>query len=98
MTCPLCGKPVRVAICCAAHTYRADQEISQFHQATLSGYHARVYISPTQPATWQCCREYGIEPIDPDALEELADHGSRGAIPLLSGPVISHERAMNRQQ
>jgi predicted Fe-Mo cluster-binding NifX family protein len=96
MLCPVCGKPVRVAICCGAHTYRADQEIAQFHQATLSGYHARVYVSPIQPAIWQCCREYGIEPLDPDQPAELRAAESGGAIPLLSGPVISHERASNR--
>lgn len=96
MLCPVCSKPVRVAICCGAHTYRADQEIAQFHQATLSGYHARVYVSPIQPAIWQCCREYGIEPLDPDQPVELRAAESGGAIPLLSGPIINHERATDR--
>lgn len=96
LPCPVCGRPVRVAICCGAHTYRADQEIALFHQATLSGYHARVYVAPLQPAIWQCCREYGIEPLDFARSAERGAAETRGVIPLLSGPVLGHERASNR--
>jgi len=91
--CPVCHLPVRVAVCCGAHTYRADQEISEFHHATRSGYHARAYICPRQSAVWECCREYGIEPLDPSA-EPSIDHVKRAnRIPLLRGPVPGHERA-----
>ena len=93
MTCPRCRKPVRVAICCGAHTYRADQEIIEFHRATQSGYHARVYVCPAQPSLTKCCREYGIELVDPDqtAAEKTCQETNR--IPLLKGTVLEHEKA-----
>ncbi len=93
MTCPRCRKPVRVAICCGAHTYRANQEITEFHLATQSGYHARVYFCPERPSLKKCCLEYGIELVDPDesALDKRPQDPER--IPLLKGPVLEHEEA-----
>jgi len=93
--CPVCHLPVRVAVCCGAHTYRAKQEISEFHHATRSGYHARAYICPRREPIWECCREYGIEPLDPMSRND-EDRGRRGRIPLLHGPVAEHEPASKR--
>ena len=90
--CPVCHLPVRVAVCCGAHTYRAKQEISEFHHATRSGYHARAYICPRRAPIWECCREYGIEPLDP-AGRDGDDRAKCCRIPLLHGPVAEHEPA-----
>jgi predicted Fe-Mo cluster-binding NifX family protein len=90
--CPVCHLPVRVAVCCGAHTYRAKQEISEFHHATRSGYHARAYVCPRREPIWECCREYGIEPLDPVGRDGEA-LGGCCRIPLLHGPVAEHERA-----
>ena len=89
--CPVCHNPVRVAVCCGAHTYRARQEISEFHHATRMGYHARAYICPRQEPIWKCCQEYGIEPLDPKSRETEERPASR--IPLLRGPISGHEPA-----
>jgi len=93
MSCPLCGKPVRIAICCGAHTYRANLEIREFHHATLSGFNARVYVRPGDPAIANCCREFGIEFIDPKNALPNGKICTEQPIPALIGPVIGHERA-----
>lgn len=93
ITCPLCGKPVRVAICCGAHTYRADLEIREFHHATLSGFNARVYVYPGDAAIATNCREFGIEFIDPKQAGSYAEIQSKQPIPALAGPVSGHEKA-----
>lgn len=90
--CPVCRLPVRVAICCGAHTYRADQEIAEFHHATRSGYHARVYFCPRQPSLWKCCEEYGIEAIDAYSESTPERQPQSARIPLLTGPIEGHER------
>jgi len=91
--CPVCHRSVKVAVCCGAHTYRADQEISEFHHATRSGYHARAYVCPRQGSVWECCREYGIEPFDPSVEPPAGHRRAADRIPLLRGPVLGHERA-----
>lgn len=93
MTCPRCQRPVRVAICCGAHTYRANQEITEFHLATQSGYHARVYVCPARPSLLKCCREYGIELVDPDQTAAEKKIETTDRIPLLKGTVLEHEQA-----
>ncbi|MFH1372196.1 MAG: NifB/NifX family molybdenum-iron cluster-binding protein [bacterium] len=93
ISCPVCGRPVKVAICCGAHTYRMDLEITEFHRATSSGYHARVLVCQSRPSILKYCREYGIELIDPDQAEVVGDSPADNAIPLLRGPVADHEQA-----
>lgn len=92
MECPVCNLPIRVAICCAAHTYRADQEITEFHHATRSGYNARAYVSPHQSSIWKCCEEYGIKAIDANMEPDLEIQQEPTAIPLLSGRIEGHEK------
>ena len=93
ISCPLCGKPVRVAICCGAHTYRANLEIREFHHATPSGFNARVYVYPGDPAIARCCREFGIEYIDPKSARPGGMNKNEMPIPALAGPVRGHEKA-----
>jgi predicted Fe-Mo cluster-binding NifX family protein len=91
--CPVCSRPVRVAICCGAHTYRPTQEIVEFHHATPSGYDARVYFCPASPAASQCCQEYGIELIEPDMPGMELKQKPANKLPILRGRVAGHERA-----
>jgi predicted Fe-Mo cluster-binding NifX family protein len=93
MICPSCNRPVKVAICCGAHTYRSTLEISEFHHTTPLAYHARVYVCPAGPATVECCRAYGIQLIDPKRVDENRVKATRGAIPLLEQPVRGHDEA-----
>ena len=90
--CPVCGKPVRVAICCGAHMYRPEQEIQLFHLHAAHGYHARVYVHPASEQIMRQCRDYAIELIDPDSREFSRDHPVADRIPLLR-TAVGHEGA-----
>lgn len=93
ISCPVCDRPVRVAVCCGAHTYRPHQEIAGFHRATSTDYNARVYVSPSQPTIVNCCHEFGVQLIDPDPEIEIENSEPDSLIPLLKGIVTDHERA-----
>jgi predicted Fe-Mo cluster-binding NifX family protein len=91
--CPVCGGQVRVAICCGAHTYRSTQEITEFHHATPLEYNARVFICPTNPTVEKCCREYGVELVNPN-FEGVYGHITvDNKLPILKERVRDHERA-----
>ncbi|MFH1688328.1 MAG: NifB/NifX family molybdenum-iron cluster-binding protein [bacterium] len=92
MTCPVCRKPVRVAICCGAHTYRSTVEITEFHHTTAADYNARVYVCPAGAATIQCCRSYGIQVIDPEVVKSEPESSGLAPIPLLENPIRGHEK------
>lgn len=95
--CPLCAKPVKVAICCGAHTYSTDHEIREFHFSTPAEYDARVYVYPEDQDVSRCCREYGIELIDPGA--GIVDFKSgEQTFPVLKNPVYGHERAFRQSE
>ena len=92
LSCPRCGKPVRVAVCCGAHAYRFDKEIREFHRVCGDKFSAAVYVHPVSPAVAQCCLEYDMELIDPNVdIPECSR--DRKAIPLLHGAVTGHEKA-----
>lgn len=93
ITCPVCGKSVRVAICCGAHTYRPDQEIQQLHQAAARDFNARVYVASSSPQVRRLCDQYNIELIDPDAHFAACDHPVSNAIPILQMKITGHEAA-----
>ncbi|MEW5993553.1 MAG: NifB/NifX family molybdenum-iron cluster-binding protein [Candidatus Zixiibacteriota bacterium] len=93
ITCPVCRKPVRVAICCGAHTYRTDQEIRELHRVAASDFHAQVYVHPGTPAISRCCQEYGVQLIDPDTELKTCHRRNAQTIPVLAAPVPGHERA-----
>jgi len=91
--CPVCGGQVKVAICCGAHTYRATKEITEFHYATPLEYHARVFVCPVNPTVVKCCREYGIELINPDFEGVYGYVAAKDKLPVLKERVQDHERA-----
>jgi len=93
INCPVCHRPIRVAVCCGAHTYRSDQEIQEFHHVTRSSFQARVYVYPARSSVRRCCCDYGIQVLDPDADALNRDHVEPGRIPLLEQPIAGHERA-----
>jgi len=91
--CPVCGKPIRVAICCGAHTYRCDQELSQLHQVANADFDAYVYIhTATEPAL-RYCSDYGFELLDPNAQFASSDRPEPNRIPILQNPIPGHEDA-----
>jgi predicted Fe-Mo cluster-binding NifX family protein len=93
INCPICGKLIRVAACCGAHTYNYAQEIKHFHYSTSSNYQARVYINAANSELVQTCREYNVELIDPDSEDNLIDKNAIGRIPILRNPIQGHEKA-----
>jgi predicted Fe-Mo cluster-binding NifX family protein len=95
LKCPVCGKPIRIAICCGAHTYRADREIQEFHHSTPSIFHARVYVRPGNPLVEEKCDEYEIQLIDTNSENAIKDEQISDRIPLLKKPITGHERAFN---
>ena len=91
--CPVCQKPMRVAVCCGAQTYRCDQEIIELHNAARIDFHSRVYVHPATDQIREYCREFNIELIDPNAKYAASDHPVSDRIPILQGPVTGHEAA-----
>ncbi|MCP4631814.1 MAG: hypothetical protein GY855_02730, partial [candidate division Zixibacteria bacterium] len=73
MECPVCGKSIRIAVCCGSQTYRIDKEIGRFYHTTLRQYHAQVYVHPFTDEAKEKCSEYGIELIDPNKEEKYWD-------------------------
>lgn len=89
-TCPVCGKPVLAAVCCAGHTHRVAEEIREFQRVTAGAFHARLYVQHAFAGVQSTCREYGITLVDPAAF---ADDEAAPAGPLypLRGGVQGHE-------
>ncbi len=92
ISCPECGRPVRVAICCGAHAYRSTIEITEFHHNTRLDYHARVYVSPSNPTIEKCCHDYGIELVDPSVGGAMEVETPSHRLPILKGQIRDHER------
>ena len=93
--CPVCSKQIDVAICCGAQTYRADQEIREFHYNTKTQYNARVYVYLTNPQLEKSCNEYGIDFLSPEIDYKEFKERSKSLIPILNRPVEGHEKAFN---
>jgi len=89
--CPLCGKPVRVAVCCGAHAYRVDEEIREFQRVTATGYHARLYVHQAIPSVIRQCSEYSIEVLSPDRFASYQQSSAdEGELPPLQGRIEGH--------
>lgn len=94
--CPVCGRQIKVAICCGAKLYRSDQEIREFHHSLAEDYQAAVYVCSGDSSIEERCRSYGIQFIDP-AIETYDDGRLESApIPLLPAPVAGHEAAYGK--
>jgi predicted Fe-Mo cluster-binding NifX family protein len=93
LTCPVCQKAIRIAVCCGARTYDPDQEIREFHYLPLSDFQARVFVFPASAHIEKTCREYGVELINPDSREYSRDRAGQFRIPLLKNPIPGHEKA-----
>ena len=92
-TCQVCGKPVRAAVCCGAHTYRIKNEIREFRRHTMVGYNARVYVYHAMPQVIRHCRDFEIELLDPAGFIASQD-GRPGSntLPPLTGSIDEHEQ------
>jgi predicted Fe-Mo cluster-binding NifX family protein len=93
--CPICSRELKVAICCGAQTYRADQEIREFHHLAKTQYDARVYVYKKNPRLQKCCYEYGIEFLSPDISEPAECSIKSSVIPILRIPIEGHEKAFS---
>jgi len=91
--CPICGKQIEVAICCGAQTYRADQEIREFHHLARTQFDAHVYVYKTNPRLEKCCYEYGIDFLSPDKPDNMETCSNKTVIPILQIPIKGHEKA-----
>ena len=91
-SCPICGKSIKIAVCCGAHTYRVDREIREFHFCAKNDYNARVYVCPENESAAERCLEYNIEYIkfDPEMRHEMKSPDP--AAPILHFPIAGHER------
>lgn len=91
--CPLCIKPVCVAVSCGAHVYRMDEEIREFQRVTANGYNCRVYIYQLLPGVAKACRDYDIQLIDSNAFSSWnQEKKTQWLMPPLEGNVIGHEK------
>ena len=69
INCPMCKKNIEVAICCGAQTYRADQEIREFHHYARTRYNAFAYVYLKNSQLEKSCTEYGINFLSPGDTE-----------------------------
>jgi len=95
MNCPLCGKQIKVAVCCGAQIYKADQEIKEFHHNTKTQFNARVYVYLMNPLLEKSCNDYGIEFLSPGSESREINKGSDTIIPILKRPIEGHEKAFS---
>lgn len=95
--CPLCGKPVRVAVCCGSHTYSAEKEIKELYFTAGRAYDALLYVHQTTPGVKKLCSDYNIEILDPyiHFRPATSQTDQRSKIPLINHPIPGHERAFS---
>jgi predicted Fe-Mo cluster-binding NifX family protein len=86
ITCPVCSKTVRVAICCGMHTHRMDDEIRAYHQTAGGVFDALVYTHFTATEVDKTCADFGIQALNPSRERRCGK-----VIPLLKGPVAGHD-------
>jgi predicted Fe-Mo cluster-binding NifX family protein len=96
--CPLCHKPVRIAICCGVHSFRSSEDIRKFHQVTSTDYNTRVFVHPEEPRVKKLCDEYDIELLDPGEKFACRDYPVSDRLPVLQKPVAGHEKASGGAQ
>ncbi len=95
-SCPVCNKPVRVAVCCGSQLYSVKSELNEFHRVFGLDYHAQVYVYPADRTIERWCDEFRIELINPDSDIDVS--AAKGGIPLLKRHITGHEAAMEQSQ
>jgi predicted Fe-Mo cluster-binding NifX family protein len=95
LQCPLCKKNIEVAICCGAQTYRADQEIREFHHYARTRYNAFAYVYLKNSLLEKSCIEYGINFLSPGDIELDTKEKLKSKIPILKIPIEGHEKAFS---
>ena len=97
MNCPICNKEIKVAVCCGAQIYSAEQEIKEFHHTTKTQYDARVYVYLKNPALEKSCVDYGIDYLSPEKSEVKIESNDKSIIPILNRPIEGHEKAFRME-
>jgi predicted Fe-Mo cluster-binding NifX family protein len=91
--CPVCGKNVRVAICCGAHSYRVESEIQEFSHVTSREYNARVFVHNSTSNMIKKCQDYEVELLDPTSTDPNAVHPTKKEqLPPLKGRIKNHDK------
>jgi predicted Fe-Mo cluster-binding NifX family protein len=97
INCPICNKQVKVAVCCGAQIYSAEQEIKEFHHITKTQFDARVYVYLKNPVLEKSCVDYGIDYLSPEKADIKIEDQNKSIIPILSRPIEGHEKAFRME-
>ncbi len=90
--CPVCKKNVRLAICCGMHTYRADEEVREFHYVAGDAFNAMIYLHEVTPELEKACSDFGIFLLDPERLTVRQDTDAEETdLPLVKLPLNGHQ-------
>jgi predicted Fe-Mo cluster-binding NifX family protein len=96
--CPVCSKNVKIAVCCGGHTYRADQELMEFHRLAKTEYDARAFIYPENRQLAKNCEDFGIEYISPESVNLSLGSVAQNEIPIFSGRIEGHDKLNIREK
>jgi predicted Fe-Mo cluster-binding NifX family protein len=86
--CPVCKKPIKVAVCCGVHLYKKELEVKEFVSHTGDNFDAKVYIHPAFPAMEKLCEKHQVQLIDA-SLKNAKDNNQIGK------KFYSHKSIMN---
>ena len=95
INCPVCSRQIKVAVCCGAQIYSAEQEIKEFHHTTKTQFDARVYVYLKNPVLEKSCVDYGIDYLSPEKADAKLEIQNKSIIPILSRPIEGHEKAFS---
>ena len=97
INCPVCNRQIKVAVCCGAQIYSAEQEIKEFHHTTKTQFDARVYVYLKNPVLEKSCVDYGIDYLSPEKADVKLEVQNKSIIPILSRPIEGHEKAFRME-
>ena len=97
INCPVCNRQIKVAVCCGAQIYSAEQEIKEFHHTTKTQFDARVYVYLKNPVLEKSCVDYGIDYLSPEKADVKLEIQNKSIIPILSRPIEGHEKAFRME-
>jgi predicted Fe-Mo cluster-binding NifX family protein len=62
--CPVCEKPIKVAVCCGNHLYKKEVELKEFVSRTGENFDVKVYVHPAFPAIEKLCKKHHVQLVD----------------------------------